>query len=165
MPRILLAMRHAKSSWDDEGLADIDRPLSPRGKRDALHMGETLRARGLWPQIVLCSPARRAHSTARRILRADPGETPVTIVESLYPGTDEAILAALACLPDTLISAMVVAHNPGMEELVSAMAGRLTPMPTAAVAIIELQIESWRQAPQAQGRLKLWLTPRELPEH
>ncbi len=137
MSRILLAMRHAKSSWGDEELADVDRPLASRGKRDALRMGEELRTRGLWPQIVLCSPARRAQSTARRVCRADPEDTPITIIESLYPGSEEALLVALAALPDELNIAMIVAHNPGMEELVSTLAGHPTSMPTAAVAVID----------------------------
>ena len=57
--RTLLLMRHAKSSWDEPGLADLERPLAARGRLAAPLVARHLRERGLMPDLVLCSPAVR----------------------------------------------------------------------------------------------------------
>ncbi|MFC5585479.1 SixA phosphatase family protein [Nitratireductor kimnyeongensis] len=63
----LLLLRHAKSSWDDPSLADIERPLAPRGRRAAPLMGREILRRGWSPDYVLVSPARRAQQTWRLV--------------------------------------------------------------------------------------------------
>jgi phosphohistidine phosphatase len=167
MPRTLMIMRHGKSSWRDDSLADIDRPLKARGKCDARRMGTALRARGLAPQLVLCSPARRARATAKRVCRACDCGAPLNIVPALYPGDSWEIWHALAALPDDLRTVLVVGHNPGLEDLVSALTGQVVPLPTAALAVIEVPADRWADlgglADPVPGRLRLFLNPRDLP--
>ena len=66
MKRLFL-VRHAKSSWDDPSLDDMDRPLNNRGKRNAPEMGIRLRKQGIIPDLLISSPAKRAHTTAKSI--------------------------------------------------------------------------------------------------
>src|SRR6187200_3248617 len=81
VPRLYL-LRHAKSSWDDPGLPDHDRPLAPRGRKAAKRMGAHLRERGIEPQLVLCSSARRTRETVERL--ALPSGSQVEVEDGLY---------------------------------------------------------------------------------
>ncbi|HID69647.1 MAG TPA: hypothetical protein EYP35_04115 [Desulfobacterales bacterium] len=65
----LLICRHAKSSWKDPSLADFDRPLNKRGKRDAPQMGKMLVSHGIFPDLIVSSPAKRAKKTALRLAK------------------------------------------------------------------------------------------------
>lgn len=87
----LLICRHAKSSWKNPELADIARPLNRRGKRNAPLMGERLAARGMMPELIMSSPAKRARKTAVRLCRgmkapADLIQINDTLYDSDVPG-------------------------------------------------------------------------------
>jgi phosphohistidine phosphatase len=160
----LLVMRHAKSSWRNSHLSDHDRPLNKRGKRDAPRMGALLAARDLLPEIVLCSSAERAHDTALRMAIESGLELDlIHTLPHLYHADTSDYLEALGLLPDGVARAMVVGHNPGLEDLVETLGGGWERMPTAAVAHIELPIAAWSElSDETEGRLvELWL-PREL---
>lgn len=163
--KTLLVLRHAKSSWKDPGLGDHDRPLNKRGKRDAPRMGALLDADAPLPELILASTARRAQDTARRVAEAAGFEGEIEPREELYHAPPQAYLEALADVSDALACVMIVGHNPGMEMLVSSLAGRYERFPTAALAHLVLHIEAWHEAPgvtAASAELQqLWL-PREL---
>jgi len=97
MPRLYL-LRHAKSSWDDPGLADRDRPLAPRGRRDAGRMAEHLRAEDVRPGLVLCSAAVRARQTLAAVDEV-LGDPPTSIEDGLYGAEPEDVLARLREVP------------------------------------------------------------------
>ncbi len=156
--KTVLILRHAKSSWSDPGLVDIDRPLNKRGKRDAPRMGEFIKEQDLIPDLILSSPAKRAVKTAQAVVDASgyPGE--IEIVPDFYPGDPDTFYASLESLEEHLISVMIVAHNPGLEELLYELAGESARLPTAALAQISLPLVSWRELEDdPQGRLEnLW---------
>lgn len=156
--KILLILRHAKSSWSDPSLADIDRPLNKRGKRDAPRLGTWLREQDLVPDVILSSPAQRARKTAQAVSENSgyPGE--IEVVADFYPGDPEAFTASLAALPDQIENVMIVAHNPGLEELLYELCGESAHLPTAALAEVALPVESWRELEdEVEGRLvNLW---------
>ena len=77
-------LRHAKSSWDDAGLADRDRPLAPRGRRAAKLIADYLRHEGIVPALVLCSPARRTRETLEALAEAFDDDVPVEFERDLY---------------------------------------------------------------------------------
>jgi phosphohistidine phosphatase len=159
--KTLLILRHAKSAWDEPGVADHDRPLSKRGKRDAPRMGQLLRDEELVPDLILSSTAKRARRTAQLVAETCGYEGDIELDESLYLADPEAYLEALADLPDAVQRVMVVGHNPGLEELLEALTGEAEPLPTAALAEVALSIAHWGQAKAAQGQLvNVWL-PRE----
>jgi len=162
--KTLLILRHAKSSWKHPGLSDHDRPLNPRGQRDAPNVGKRLRDEGLIPDILLSSTAKRARQTAQAVADESgcPGE--LQLSEGFYGGGPEAYLEALRSLPGVVDCALVVGHNPDLEELVDILTGESVRMPTAALAHVELDIQAWQDLNEdEQAKLvDLW-TPRERP--
>ena len=161
--KTLLVLRHAKSSWKEDSLPDRERPLNKRGREDAPKMGALLRKQDLLPDLVLSSPARRARSTAELVIEESGYDGEVEFREKLYSFESGSYLKALSELADTCQRVLVVGHNPAMEELVEALTGEYLPMPTAALAQIELPIERWRDlAGRRSGRLiNLW-RPKEI---
>ena len=157
--KTLLVLRHAKSSWDDPSLDDHERPLNGRGKKDAPRAGAALKARGLTPDLVLSSDAVRARVTADTAATAAGYLGEIIRDKRLYLAGPRDILAVLRTVhePDT-DTVMVVGHNPGLEELVTHLTAQPEPMPTAALAEIELPIDDWRELTAAiRGRLvHLW---------
>ena len=139
----LLLLRHAKSSWADPGMPDFDRPLSDRGKRDAPHVGQILLQRGLQPDLILSSSAKRARKTAQKVLDASGLDVELRLVEEFYLARPDAYVAMLRTLSDDTQRVLVVGHNPGLEDLLELLTGRHLHMPTAALAHLRLPIDSW----------------------
>ena len=160
--KTLLIMRHAKSSWDDQAVPDRERPLKPRGERDAPHMGELLRRESLVPQAILASTAVRARMTADLVAEACGFEGDIDFQDGLYGAAAEACLDVLRGLPDAVQTALLVAHNPGLEELVTDLTGENEHLGTSTIAHIELDIQHWSDlADETEGRLKAMWRPRE----
>ena len=156
--KTLLILRHAKSSWKDASLADHDRPLNKRGKRDAPRMGEFVREQGLAPDRIISSTAKRARNTAKAVAKACCCEDKVELTSEFYHATPGVYLAVLQNVPDDDSRVMVVGHNPGMEALVAHLTGSRETMPTAALAHVVLPIEKWAELDyEVQGELLgLW---------
>jgi phosphohistidine phosphatase len=168
----LLLLRHAKSSWDDAKLADLDRPLNKRGRRTAGAMCQAMLDLGLAPDVVLVSPSRRTQETLAALEPWD--DTPlVEHVATLYLATAPQLLAILREVNETVRSVMLIGHNPGMHELAVLLTGAsaaseptsrmATGFPTAALAEFSIATQ-WRQLDAAGTRLVRFLTPRDLPE-
>ncbi|MCJ7765816.1 MAG: histidine phosphatase family protein, partial [Thiovulaceae bacterium] len=82
--KTLLILRHAKSSWKEEHLSDHDRPLNKRGRHDAPKMGQLIRKKGLAPQLIICSSAKRARETVERLTEACGYKYELRFSEELY---------------------------------------------------------------------------------
>src|ERR671923_1158092 len=119
MKRLFL-LRHAKSSWKDEGLADRDRPLAGRGRRAAKVMARHLQEEKISPALVLCSPARRTRETLEAV--SPSGE--VRIEDELYGASEAELLERLRRVPEAIESVMLIGHNPAIEELALGLASR-----------------------------------------
>jgi phosphohistidine phosphatase len=161
--KTLLLLRHGKSRWDRRRVADHERGLKSRGKRDAARMGGVLREQRLVPDGVLSSTAKRARATARRVVKACdfPGE--VELHSELYLGDPSAYLDVLRWLPDDLVRVVVVGHNPGLEELIEHITGLPEGLPTAGLAHITLPIDRWSVLRDTvRGVLVALFRPREL---
>ncbi|MGC8476760.1 MAG: SixA phosphatase family protein [Acetobacteraceae bacterium] len=135
----LLLLRHAKAVREVPGQPDRDRPLAPRGQRDAAALGRTMRRLGLTPDLVLVSPALRTRQTLAALEPWD--ETPlVEVMDPLYLADDATLAALLAEVPETVRSLLLIGHNPGLHGLARrlAVASPGTPLetrfPTAALA-------------------------------
>jgi len=156
--KILLLLRHAKSSWKNPGLADINRPLNKRGKRDAPRMGMLLREQDLVPDIILSSPAIRTRKTAQAVSIESGYEYDIEIHDEFYPGNPYSFIETLTAMPDQIKKALIVAHNPGLEEFLDVLTGESARMPTSALAQISLPINSWSELiNREEGKLvDLW---------
>jgi phosphohistidine phosphatase len=167
--RTLMLLRHAKSSWSDPGLADVDRPLSPRGERAARRIAEYLRRNGIRPSLVLCSPARRTRQTLDAIEPALGTTCAVELAPELYGASAETLLERLRAVPDSADSVLLIGHNPGLEELALMLAERGAELPrlrekfpTAALATIVVRHDSWEALGPGCGELVDYVVPREL---
>lgn len=161
--KTLLLLRHAKSSWKDTDLDDHDRPLNKRGKRDAPRIGQLLRDENLVPDYITVSTAKRARKTAEHVIHESGFRGETRITGELYHASGRQLAEFLAQLPDRFERVLLIGHNPGLEELLELLTGQCIPLTTAALAWLELPVDSWPSAANAQpARLvKLW-QPREL---
>jgi phosphohistidine phosphatase len=154
--KTLYLLRHAKSSWDDPDLKDFDRPLNKRGLKAAPRVGALLQKQKLQPDIVLSSPALRAKQTTHIVCEAAGLSSLINFDERIYEAGVQRLFEIVIGFSDTINVAVMVGHNPGFEELVSALTGESQRMPTAALACIELKIKKWSDLTGGSGKLK-WL--------
>ena len=144
MKRTLILVRHAKSSWDDIGLPDTERPLAERGKRDAPMMGKRLAKQQVKPDLILSSPARRALSTAQIIAKELGYKTRDIVVDDrLYATKPETLLAVAGELSDKQKCVMLFGHNPEFSELAHHLSSDIALLPTCAVVQFMFETESW----------------------
>ncbi|MGD9784938.1 MAG: histidine phosphatase family protein [Hyphomicrobiaceae bacterium] len=172
----LLLLRHAKSTWDDPTLDDFDRPLNKRGTKAASRIGRYLVETGLRPTLVLCSTAVRTRATLTLVMNELGLPAPhVRYEDSLYLADAETLFDAVRSAPPDAQAAMgpimLVGHNPGMHALALELTGsgaRSTlsdlamQFPTAALAHISFQCDSWRDIAPAAGRIEAFILPRRL---
>lgn len=169
LPRELLVMRHAKSDRDGSVRRDFDRPLSKRGRADAPRMGLWMKRHGLLPDLVLASPAARARETAGLVAAATGlREDSILWEETLYDAPLQSILVVLAGAPPGAGRVLLVAHNPGLEDLVLHLGGDTVAipedgkvMPTGAVARMAMPAD-WGRLPPGAGLLREVVRPRDL---
>jgi phosphohistidine phosphatase len=156
----LIILRHAKSDWNAGAPSDHARPLNRRGTDAALTMGRVLTRLGETPDLVYTSSATRARETL--LLAAEAGKWDVDVVEfdRLYGASANEALQIAAEAPDSVERLMLVGHEPGWGYLVRSVTGAAVNMKTATVAGIDMQMESWRHAPEAMGSLAYLLQPR-----
>jgi phosphohistidine phosphatase len=165
----LWLFRHAKSSWDDPGLDDEDRPLAPRGERAADRIRAHLEVEAIEPELVLCSSALRARQTLARVLTALGTALEVRIEPALYTFDAAVLLDRLHRVSPDVASVLLVGHNPAMQELAMRLADRGDRLddlsrkyPTAGLAEITLPSGSWRALADRSGELTRFVMPRAL---
>ena len=149
--RTLILLRHAKSDWSGNN-ADVDRPLSQRGLRDAPRAGQWL-AHGVDSiDLAVVSPANRARTTWELASAELDIEPPVSIDDRVYAASAGQLLDVVHALPDDADTVLLVGHNPGIEELASLLTGEPLSMPTSALAVIGLE-GSWSTAGRTLAKL------------
>ena len=141
--RILLLLRHAKSSWKNKAVDDHDRPLNKRGKRDAIKMGKYLRKINLIPDAIISSSAHRAVETTTLVCRHCDYDRLVEINFTFHKnGVDSYIRSISQTSVDRTIL-LLIGHNPDLEELVSMLTHRSIKMTTCTLVQINLYIPNW----------------------
>ncbi|MGK5093153.1 histidine phosphatase family protein [Deltaproteobacteria bacterium TL4] len=162
----LYLLRHAKSSWKDEKLSDHDRPLAKRGQRDAPRVARVLHNLEHPPELILSSTAVRAVQTAMFLCETCFQKTPFIKVERLYEASPGTLLRVIQEQSDQYRALVMVAHNPGLEDLVM----HLTPneeyvqFPTAALAGFKFEVNSWKGVDLGKGTLETLVYSRSLEE-
>jgi len=161
--RTLMLLRHAKSSHQDQRLADHDRPLTKRGQRDASRMGALLVDNDMLPDLMISSTALRTRETTERVTAAAGFRGPVHFSEELYLAGPKELVRAIAAQPATRSTVLVVGHNPGLEELLLALTQCDESLPTASLTRISLPIRQWRDLKTSTtGKLVHLWRPKEL---
>ena len=158
----LYLVRHAEAATGDSGSPDRARALTPNGERQAGSLGGWLAQRNARPARVLCSSARRAVGTLRR-LTSQPGESPgVEISDELYLASANELLELIRGTPAGVEELMLIGHNPGIGELAWSLAGGGDPgalerlasrFPPASVAHLRFGGDSWDEVRLGGGDL------------
>ncbi|MFJ2832355.1 SixA phosphatase family protein [Streptomyces sp. NPDC087263] len=166
--RRLVVLRHAKSAWPT-GVADHERPLGPRGLRDAPAAGRALAEADRLPDLALCSTAVRARQTWELAAAQWGPAPPVRLERRLYGADVPELLAAVSEVPDQVLTLLLIGHNPGLAELVLDLAGDSlgdalddvrTKFPTSAVAILAWHGVSWNELAPGTALLTDLVVPR-----
>ena len=167
----LALLRHAKSSWSDAVTPDRERQLSARGLADAPLMGKAMAERGLAPDLVLCSSARRTRDTLDLVLPELPVEPKVVYVDALYHANAAEMLDMLHGLEPGATRVLLVGHNPEIQSFALDLVGagskayrdRLrAKYPTTGLAVINFESGTWSSVTVNSGTLSLFLTPKDL---
>ena len=152
-------------------LDDHDRPLSGRGKAAAPVVGEWLANRRHVPDVVLCSSSKRTRQTVRRMKHSVPDLPDPKIDPELYHASPCTMRARLADLPPEVDTVMLVGHQPGLGALVRKLSdGReqrrckraFEHFPTAAAAVLEIDVDDWKDLDFESARFVDFVKPREL---
>lgn len=155
--RTLVLLRHAKSDWSGDE-ADVDRPLADRGRRQAPGAGVWLAANFDSIGLAVVSPATRARSTWE-LVAAQLDVVPRSRIDArLYAASADELLTVVRELPDDVGTAVLVGHNPGMEDLASLLTGESPRMATSALAVIAVPGPWPTTAPRA-CLLRAWRRP------
>ena len=161
--KTLVLVRHAKSSWKDDSLADRDRPLNRRGKRDAPRMGRRLADLAGTPDLIVTSPAARAMATARLV--ADAVGYPVDGIhedERIYEAGPAEILEVIRGLDDECDRVYLLGHNPGFTDLVNALTEpSIDNVPTCGVVVLVVETERWADVSRTTVRRAAFATPKD----
>lgn len=169
--RLIYILRHGKSSWEDPGLRDFDRPLAPRGTSAIGKIRAYMAVADIDPDIVLCSPAKRTRQTLEQIQPNFGDDTQIRFDHGMYNVGVRGLSNRLRRLPKDCSSVLLIGHNPGLQELAldlvgSGDGGDLERMeikfPTGALAILVLQERDWDLVGQGACELHSFVVPRQL---
>ncbi len=165
----LLLLRHAKSSWDDPDIPDQERPLNPRGLRAAKRIAKYLMDKRLEPSIILCTSALRARQTIELLTPAFPKGATVKIEPRLYGASSKDLITRLRRVSQAAPLVLMVGHNPAMQELVLTLASENAKLnsirkkfPTAALAVLDAEIDEWKDLRPGGASLVDFVTPKGL---
>lgn len=168
----LMLLRHAKSSWTDPGADDMDRPLTPRGRRAAQAMGRVMAAKRLLPDLVLCSPARRARDTWKLVAEELKTAPKLIVEDAIYDfGNGGRLVDAVRRAGGKARTVLVVGHNPSMERIAARLAGKDSgklrerlekKYPTGALAVIAFNLADWQGLNGGEGELEHFIRPKDI---
>lgn len=166
MAKKLLLVRHGKSEWGNAHLADFDRPLNPRGHRNAPEMAARLLEKDLVPQLIVSSPAVRAITTARHFAQAWK-KSPEQIKEepSIYEANITALLKVINKLDNKCDYVAIFGHNPGFTELSNYLSdANIYNIPTCGTVLIAFETEDWALVSHHSGKLIQFDYPKSVDE-
>ena len=158
--KTLFLLRHAKSSWKDKTLTDFERPLNSRGRKAAETMSAFFKQEKVSPDLILSSCALRARETVEIIVRSARLRSDLRFDERIYEAGVNRLLDVITQIEKNAQSALIVGHNPGLEELLTALTLQTETMPTAALAKITFKTSNWNNAVKG-GALDWVVRPKE----
>lgn len=166
--KTIYLLRHAKSSWKDEALEDMHRPLNKRGRQTATAMGRYLADAAIVPATILCSPAVRTRETLDAISGDFAEPVPTRFEQGIYDAAADGLLERLRRLNDHLGSVMIIGHNPALAELLHLLApdnghgDMADKFPTGSLAVLEVDVDAWATVDPGTGKLVGFVYGRDL---
>lgn len=172
MTKTLYLLRHAKSGWDDPVARDFDRPLNKRGEKAARTIGQWMASNGVTFENVIASPAVRVIDTLDGVWAGYGRKIEPTWERRIYLASSATLLDVLREVSDEIDCVLMIGHNPGMEDVVFDLVADdgSSPLrdevevkyPTAALAQLEIDIDSWADIGKPVAHLKRFVRPRDL---
>ncbi len=164
MERTVILIRHAKSSHDNPELRDFDRPLNPRGYRDAPFMGEKLKEKGENIDLIIASPSQRTTETIHLICKQIG--YPIDQIHwdrSVYLSTSENLKRIIRSLDDSIKTVAIVGHNPSMTMTANALQSNeeIENVPTTGIVSVRFNAKTWKEALLTQGKLDYFIYPKK----
>lgn len=163
--KTLYLVRHAKSSWDNFGLRDHDRPLNHRGLRDAPKMGRMLAKMGVQPHLLVSSTAKRACTTAYFFAETfGIQENDVALESKIYEASVLEILQIISQLPEDAPVVMLFGHNPTFTDVANRFTADdyIENVPTCGVVKIESSAPSWKELYEGNSKVTACYFPKEV---
>jgi len=160
--KTLYLLRHAKSSWKDETLPDIERPLNGRGRKASKTVGGFLKKEKIIPDLVLSSSAIRARQTTDIVLGAAKLSTDLRFDERLYEAGAQRLLEVVRQIEKSKKTVLLVGHNPGFEEFLELLTGAVETMSTGTLSKVVLKASDWAGVKNKDGTLEWILKPKQL---
>lgn len=160
--KTLLLMRHAKASPSTAAVEDFDRPLLEEGRVTAARVGSFLKHEKFTVDKAICSPAARARETIKSVLEAAEISLKVRVDQRLYEGGPLNLLEVLSEVEDNLRTALLVGHNPVLEQVVQQLTGESVHLSAGALTHVELNIEKWSEIHAAKHKLCRVVRPQAL---
>jgi phosphohistidine phosphatase len=154
----LIVMRHAKAG-ELPGGPDFERVLRPRGQHDSAAAGRWLASRGLRPDLVLCSAARRTRQTWQRVAKELGGKPELSVERRLYQADSDDLIEIIRETGEQVATLMYVGHNPAAAELAGLLTRTEPDFPTAAIAVIAMSAD-WAGTASGTGELVASWTPK-----
>ena len=161
----LILVRHAKSDRKgDPAIADIDRPLAERGRKEAAQLAKFLQKEDLIPELIFCSPSVRTRETLTVMLKKWDKEVEVNYKNKIYDNDKSQILKLISKAYDSIGILMVIGHNPSIEDLANQLSNGRIPFgkfSTSGAAAFELEIDSWGDVINERSKLILYYSPKK----
>ena len=155
--KTIFLLRHAKA--DKSLINDMGRDLSGKGQRQAESIGQWMSENGIMPDWIICSPAKRAKSTAKICSGWIGYQRRIRFEDSLYDAGSDTYLDILAALNNKYDSVMMVGHNPAISALVTILTDIQLDMSPCMLVCIEIALDEWRSVKDASGALKWFQIP------
>jgi phosphohistidine phosphatase len=159
--KTLFILRHAKSSWENADSSDFDRVLNAEGLEEAVFMGNQIGKNQIQPDLILCSPAKRAAQTANSVKEAAGLDKEIQFEEKIYEASPLTLLHVISGIEDKNEIVLLVGHNPGLENLIKMLTGEAQSLPTAGLAKINLQVQSWSDIAANSGQQESFISPKD----
>lgn len=157
----LYLIRHAKSDWGDGSKSDFDRGLNKRGQKAILTMADALKEKKVMPDLILCSPAKRAKLTAKGLAKEIGYNGEIKYIDALYMAAAETVHTLIQDVNDKCNSLFIVGHNPETTELCNIMTDTyIDNVPTLGIVGIKLPVECWKKLNTGEGKLKFFIYPK-----
>lgn len=158
----LFLCRHAKSSWSEPGLADKERPLNERGKNDAPLMGNILKNKQEFPDLIISSPAKRALKTAKLIAeKLDYKTKNIEVNKNLYMAGINEFIDVISHINIDHKNVMLFSHNYGITDFANYISNSdIQNIPTCGIVKISFVIKNWQEIQNTKGNLQYFIYPK-----
>ena len=160
--KTLILVRHAKSSWEEVGMDDAERPLNERGKKDAPEMASRIKEKNINVDIFISSPAKRAYKTAKYFAEEyDLDKKEILVANKLYGASVTAFLEVISSIDDKYQTAAVFSHNPGITEFVNTLTSvRIDNVPTCGIFAVQASTNNWSEFLKAEKKFLFFDYPK-----